>query len=76
MLVEFLKSGEFHFKDKMGVVSSLEWSRCGGPRNMYISSELRLNSRHRNSRGVAGIDVIEGQFKMKAHFGLRWRKCR
>ena len=57
-------------------VSSLEWSACGAPRNMYISSELRLHSRKRNAVGVAGIDAIEGQFKMKAHYKILWRRCR
>ncbi|MBC61253.1 MAG: hypothetical protein CMP11_02255 [Zetaproteobacteria bacterium] len=69
------KNGEFIFTDKMGV-QSLEWSACGGPRNMFISSELRLSSRNRSSSGVAGIDAIEGQFSMKAHYGIRWRRCR
>ena len=69
------RSGEFHFVDKIGV-TSLEWSACGGPRNMYITSELRLSSRSRSAVGVAGIDAIEGQFKLKSHFGLRWRRCR
>lgn len=69
------KSGNFHFIDKIGV-SSLEWSACGGPRNMYITSELRLSSRNRSAVGVAGIDAVEGQFKMVSHFGLRWRRCR
>lgn len=68
------KSGEFHFIDKIGV-SSLEWSACGGPRNMYITSELRLSSRNRTAVGVAGIDAIEGQFKLQSHFGIRWRRC-
>ena len=69
------KSGSFHFIDKIGV-SSLEWSACGGPRNMYITSDLRLSSRSRTSIGVAGIDAIEGQFKMLTHYGLKWRRCR
>lgn len=68
-------SGNFHFIDKMGV-SSVEWSACGGPRNMYITSELRLNSRSRTAVGVAGIDAIEGQFKLKSRFGINWRRCR
>ena len=67
-------SGEFLFKDKMGV-TSVEWSACGGPRNMYISAELRLSSRDRNAVGVAGIDAIEGQFKMMSRFGINWRRC-
>ena len=69
------KSGEFLFKDKMGV-SSTEWSACGAPRDMYITSEIRLSSRKRNAVGVAGIDAIEGQFKMQAHYKIRWRRCR
>lgn len=69
------KSGEFHFVDRMGV-SSFEWSACGGPRNMYITAELRLSSRSRTSQGVAGIDAIEGKFDMKHHYKIRWRRCR
>ncbi len=69
------RSGEFHFVDKIGV-SSFEWSACGGPRNMYITSELRLSSRSRSAVGVAGIDAIEGQFKLLSHFGIRWRRCK
>lgn len=68
-------SGEFHFIDKVGV-TSYEWSACGGPRNMYITSELRLSSTNRSAVGVAGIDAIEGQFNMKAQFGINWRRCR
>lgn len=68
------KSGEFLFTDRIGV-SSFEWSACGGPRNMYITSEIRLSSRNRNSRGAAGINAIEGQFKLQAKFGILWRRC-
>ena len=67
-------SGNFHFIDKVGV-SSVEWSACGGPRNMYITSELRLSSRNRSAIGVAGIDAIEGQFNLKSRFGINWRRC-
>ena len=69
------KSGEFHFRDRVGV-SSYEWSACGAPRNLFLTSELRLSTRNRKAAGVAGIDAIEGKFDMKAHFGIRWRRCR
>ena len=68
------RSGEFHFVDQLGV-SSFEWSACGAPRNMYISAELRLSSNSNNSRGVAGIDAIEGQFKLLNRYGIQWRRC-
>ena len=68
-------SGNFHFIDEVGV-SSVEWSDCGAPRNMFITSELILSSTNQSAVGVAGIDAIEGQFKLKSSFGIRWRQCR
>ena len=68
------KSGNFRFEDKVGT-ESVEWSACGGPRNLLISAEIRLSSANPHSRGAAGIDAIEGQFKMLARFGLNWRQC-
>ncbi len=68
------KSGNFNFVDDMGV-SSTEWSACGAPRNMFISAEIRLASSNPQSRGVAGIDAIEGQFKLLNHYYILWRKC-
>lgn len=68
------RNGNFHFVDQVGV-SSYEWSACGGPRNLFLTSEIRLASNNPYSAGVAGIDSIEGKFTLKAHFGIMWRRC-
>ena len=69
------KSGNFLFTDNIGV-SSYEWSACGGPRDLFVTSEIRLSSNNPRAHGAAGIDAIEGQFQLKAYFGILWRQCR
>ena len=67
------RTGTFSYPDEMGVSS---WSPCGGTRNMVISANLALdNSRNRQSSGVAGIDSIEGQFKLMYHYYIAYRQC-